>query len=222
MPNEDTAKRYEIYYWIYVIVFIMIMIPLQFYWPFVAPVRYTRQLPVDNPGALSSDVWTWGMVREGAYAFAYFIVISGLFMVFTRSRIGKGLHAIVLLLFGVWFLTMAAFDIYDMAYANVGPMDPHFKLYNPARDSHWCCLYGKDLGTERLCANTNLCDFHTFHINPNFMFRVIMNGILFLYVVLDAVFTLGFFGKDSTQEDEVELVKTKYARTKPRIKKFRV
>lgn len=220
MENDDSAKRSEIYYWIFVIVFMMIMIPLQFYWPFVTPVRYTRTLPIDNPGALTSDVWTWGMIREGSYSFAYFIVLSGLFMILTKSRIGRGLHVVVLVLFGIWFLTMAGFDIYDMAYANVGPTDPHFKLYNPARDSHWCCLYGKDLGTERLCANDNLCDFHTFHINPNFIFRVIMNAILFVYVVLDGVFTAVFFFKYEKDDEQNELIEKRIRYKRSKLKKL--
>ena len=209
MPREkgdaEDLKNYEIYYWIFTVFFLIIAVPLQFYWPAAAPFRNTRQLPVTNPGALTSDLWSWGMIRESSYSFIYLIVLSGLFMVFSRSMTGKMVHMIVLLLFAVWFVVMGALDIKDIRYGQVGPTDPNFTPYNPARDPSWCCLYGLDLGTERICANTVVCSFHPLQTNGSFWFRVGMNAALLLFVIVDAIFTACYWSVNRHQYEQVEM-----------------
>lgn len=193
MTAVNRRRALEVVYWLFVVVFLVIYSVLRFYWPAAAIYRDTYQLPVASPGALVSDFWTWDFIREGLYVFSLLIPFSGLFMVWTRNKEGQGTHIIVLFIFLFYFAVMAAFDVRYIINANVPPTNPHWVPTNLATDRRWCCVYASLPLTERICANTALCPGVTAEmltIDPSFLFRVIMNGILLLYVIVDMLFTL--------------------------------
>lgn len=183
------TKRYVIYYWAFVMLFLIIAIPLHFYWPFVAQIGKTRQLPINNPGALTSNVWTWSHIREGIYAFMYLIILSGLFMLSNDTKMGRNLHYIVLFIFAILFVVNGAFDIIDVKYGQVSPDDANFKFNNAARSINYCGVHALNPLTARLCANVNLWAVSALNTNPDFIFRIVCNLLLLLFILCDAIFT---------------------------------
>ena len=185
-------KKYEIYYWVYVILFLILAIPLHFYWPFVAPIRYTKELPVQIPSALTTDIWSWGHIREGLYAFIYIIILSGLFMISSKTSMGRNIHFIVLFLFAFLFLINFGLDISAIKTGQVAPDSTTFTEYNPARSIDYCALHGLNPLASRVCSNINLWSITALNTNPNFLFRFVCNILLFVFVLFDAIFTLSW------------------------------
>ena len=186
----ERRKAAELWYWLIVFLFLLIFIPFRFYWPSADLYRDTYQLPVGSPGAHTTDIWNWRFVIEGMYTFAPLIVYSGLFMIWTRNKVGRHTHTFFLFVFLIWFTYVLVNDIVYLNYANVAPAETGWIPDNPATDRRWCCVYGTHLGTEYVCANTVPCAIPDLRVEPKFIFRFVCNILLMAYILLaDMVFT---------------------------------
>ena len=217
MKHPDEA------YWVFTLFFITIMSPFLFYWPQVAPYQNTVQLPPATPGALTTDVWSWDFAREGFYAFSYLIVFSGLFMIWGKTRKVVWAHCLILIIFGLWFITMGVFDIIAVVYANVDPSNVNFKLYNPARSLYYCCVYGPNPILARTCANqiaTCAIPGGVLSVNPDFWIRIGVNVSLLLFVIVDLFFSTCSY-LPSIDEPNVSAKEIKYM-VSSRTKKHRI
>jgi len=186
----ERRKAAEVWYWLLVLLFLLLFVPFRFYWPSADLYRDTYQLPVGSPGAHTTDIWNWRFVIEGIYAFTPLIVLSGLFMIWTRNKTGQYTHTFFLFVFLIWFTYMLVNDIIYLNYANVAPEETGWIPDNPATDRRWCCVYGEHLGTEYVCANTVACAVPDLHVEPKFIFRFVCNILLMAYILFaDMTFT---------------------------------
>ena len=198
-PSPLRARRSaELFYWSYVVIFLAAWVVFRFWTPTAMLVRHTYQLPANPgppPGVLISDRWSWRFVREGLYVLFILGPISGLFMLWTRSRFGWGIHLGVLLLLSVWLVVQLVFDAIDLAYANAAPTDPNWDPDNLATDNRWCCVYGGQPGTQNVCANVAPCTPGSLSANElrydgTYVLRFAFTLLLFaLITVVDTIFT---------------------------------
>jgi hypothetical protein len=194
-------------YWAYTVMFLLVYVFL-FYCAMTmgASVRHTYQLPASSPGVLVSDFWSWPFIREFLICVYMAGLISGFFMLMSKTRKGFNIHVVILVMLIAWFGVALAFDIVALFYKNVGPHEEGFEVVNLARDLRWCCVYGGQPGTNLLCninATATPCppiSHQDLGTNPNFLGRFILQiliGCALVYDLLTTVFVyrprLNFF-----------------------------
>ena len=183
----------EIGYWVFVIVWLIAWLVFAFWLFTTSNFIHTYQLPSNTPGTLTSTYWSWDFVRVGLLTLWILVPFSGLFMIWTRSSDGVGVHMVLGIVLLIWFLIMMAFDINDITKANLPPSDPNWKSDNQATDIRWCCIYGGQPGTERVCANQVPCvppvGVSQLGVNGDYVFRFAFNLIFIAFLIFDIVFT---------------------------------
>lgn len=197
MKPVQSRLKAEVYYWLLVIAFFGAWIPYRFFIPLTVQVRHTYEFPVAAcSNRLTSDRWTWEFIREGLFPLFLLVPLSGLFMIWTRSKTGLWTHFTVIVCLFVWSVVMMGYDIEDLRTANLPPSAPLYNPSNLATDKRWCLVYGGQPGTELVCAITAPCpaatsavSFEDLAIDGPFAFRVSFLALLICFCVGDLVFT---------------------------------
>ena len=145
-------KLAEFNYRLFVIFFVVALSALS-YCHLAFNFRHTYQLPIDSPGVLVSDRWTFNFVREWLFFLYLLMFISGPFMRLSKTKTGVAVHLVVLVLLLVFGLLIIWADGVDLAQANLPPHDALFDAANLANDPRYCCVWGGQPGTELICAN---------------------------------------------------------------------
>jgi len=145
---EQAEFNYRIF-----LIFFWVIFAIIFYCTLSFNFRHTYQLPVDSPGVLVSDRWTFQYVREWLFFLYLLMLISGPFMRLSKTKEGVGIHIFVLVLLMIFCILTVGADTITLRSANVGPSDPSFDPANLATDNRWCCVHGGSPGTELVCAN---------------------------------------------------------------------
>jgi hypothetical protein len=175
-------------YIVWIIVYLFVFIPIQYWSPLALRIRHTFQLPSTAcTNTLVSDLNSFDAVREGLLILYILIPFSACFMLWSKEW---RVHLVVSFVFLIWALVMFSYDIDSMAYANVPPNDPKFSIQNLARDNRWCLYYAGQVGTSLLCANTGPCsgspvDPATFMINGPFLYRFVLNVFILLMIAFN-------------------------------------
>jgi hypothetical protein len=130
-----------------------------FYIPLTLPITHTYSLPsAACINQLTSDRWSFESIRIAIWLPLFSLVPwTIVIMLWTKERVGWLTHLAYLMCMITWGIITFAFDISDMATANVAPNDPTFKRTNFARDPRWCDLYGGFPGTSTICCNSAPC-----------------------------------------------------------------
>lgn len=197
--EEINEKRVEAesFYWLLVLAFFCIAISYHAFIPQSLQVRHTYEFPVSNcANRLTSDRWTWEFIREGLFVLFWFAPITGLFLIWCRSKTGMWLHIVVLAALLLWGLVNVGYDIENIGTANLPPNDVRYNPSNLANDRQWCLVYGGQPGTELVCAivapcpaATSAVSFEDLHINGPFSFRVAVNAFFTAFCLVDLIFT---------------------------------
>lgn len=206
MKNATASKgassrariKAESFYWLLIIAFFAIWIPYRFFIPLSLHVRHTYQLPAAAcSNRLTSDRWTWEFVREGLFTIFLLLPLSGMFMIWTRSRTGLWTHVVLVVALLIWGVVMVGYDVEDIRTANLPPNSNQYNPSNLATDNQWCLVYGGQPGTEIVCANTAPCpgatsavSFEDLAVDGAFAFRVSFNAFLLCFCLADLIFAV--------------------------------
>jgi hypothetical protein len=174
----------------------MMWIPFHFAFP-LTNVRHTYQLPTAAcVNGLTSDLWTWEMVRERLFVLFLFLPISGIIMIWSKNKIGFYYHVFSLFCLFVWAMVLIGYNIQDIGGANLPPDNEHWKPTNLAHDPRYCLFYAGYPGTEYYCFIQTPCtlggavDPLSFRVNPMYKFRVGMNLFMVVFIISDWVFSI--------------------------------
>ena len=195
MTDDSDLKLSERDYWAYTVLFGLLFVFL--YWTTLCfSFRHTYELPVNSPGILVSDRWTWNFIREWLMILYCAVPLTGFFMLMTRTKTGAYAHIFILFIMFVWAATMFSFDVVQIVENNKGPHEEGFDKTSLAYDTRWCCIYGGQPGAELYCAidtNSVSCppmSAAPLGINSVFLFRFAINMRFWIFIIYDFFITV--------------------------------
>lgn len=150
------AKSHIGIFWLYLTLFFVFYFMLS-YTLLATSYRHTYQLPVDGPGTLLSDRWTFAFVRDLLTSLYLLNFVTVFYMLVSGTTQSANVNLVCsLMLFGL-ALVIVVFDAENIRYGQVSPDSPKFAVSNQARDHRWCCVYGHLPGAELLCLINSGC-----------------------------------------------------------------
>jgi hypothetical protein len=194
----DDRTKAETFYWQLVIVFFAFWIPMAAVVQLQMDIRHSYEYPtIGCKNDLTSDRGTWEYIREALIPMFLLVPLSGLFMIWSRSGVGRNTHVVILFIGFVWGISMLGYDIRDIGTANLPPNNDRFNPNNLARDKRYCLYYAGQPGTELICHLTAPCamgpavDPLSFKVDGPFAFRVGWLAYILVHIIVDYIFTIG-------------------------------
>ena len=147
MSRRSVSK----WFWVYIMLFFVCFAGL-FFTTLSMSFRHTYELPVDSPGMLLSDRWSFEFVAQFLMFIYLLNLIAVFYMLVKANRVGVNVNIFACVVLLIFFAVFLSFDIVSIVNANAGPSEEGFTLANQARDPRWCCVYGGTSVTSLMCS----------------------------------------------------------------------
>ena len=164
--------------------------------------KYTYLEPPASPGELRTDRWSRDFFFVASLVLLFLIPVTSAFMSdnpTAKSKVDccrgmfwrQMIHIFVVVILWLYFMVVMGFWAFDYGTANQGTVA---NQNNRANDDRWCCVY-YTLSVPA-CSNTAACpgmsaaDLVT---NPLFLWRFWWLVIFILFLMVDFVYTIGWF-----------------------------